>query len=194
MFSSLSIEDFEVSEPIRIHSQLLPDECTASALTAIAEDVIGKPLDDNYTFSFINDSDFGVVPSKAVESVLINGFKDFDGNIYHPFESYKGKWNLSFIGISFFDCLRKTMWEEKKSLFCGCYWQDWSNPICEWPKEPLNLFPHAFKVFGQKTINGVIYLMIQDSRGENKGDKGIWYMPEETVNKFKFAYKFNEKK
>lgn len=96
-----------------------------------------------------------------------------------------------------FDSIREAMWlalsiGERRSVFVGAYWQG------HWTHQPVGIIPvdniynkinpHAFKVYGQKTINGVLYLKAQLSNGTTIGDQGIFYFPREIVNKFMYAY------
>ncbi len=41
---------------------------------------------------------------------------------------------------------------------------------------------HAMAIVGQKTINGKMYLVFQQSWGPNAGDKGFYYFPRSIVN------------
>ena len=45
-----------------------------------------------------------------------------------------------------------------------------------------------FKIFGQKIIGSEIYLVAQLSQGEDVGDRGLFYLPREVVNKEIGAY------
>ncbi len=88
-----------------------------------------------------------------------------------------------------FDSFRATLYankSEKRSIITGVIWQNhWlgaKNGII--PKEKgSSMFGHAFKIFGQKTINKEIYLIAQLSNGESVGDKGIFYFPREVINR-----------
>ncbi len=100
-----------------------------------------------------------------------------------------------------FDNIRVALWKNKttkQAIAVGCVWYD------EWTNASAGIIPkvyssqlggHAFKVFGQKTINGEVYLKIQNSFGRMYGEQGIFYIPRDVVNK-EFAgygqYIFNE--
>lgn len=92
-----------------------------------------------------------------------------------------------------FDNIRVAMHqfrEEKRTILVGATWrQSWTDA----PKGVIprgyeqNGFGHAFKIFGQKLINGEIYLKAQLSNTIDIGDDGIFYFSRETVNK-EFTY------
>ncbi len=46
---------------------------------------------------------------------------------------------------------------------------------------------HNVVVRGKKTINGIPYLIVQNSYGEGMGDKGLYYFPRKTLNTCGFA-------
>lgn len=100
-----------------------------------------------------------------------------------------------------FDNMRMTLWkdkEDRKSILTGAGWRDsWTKAkggII--PKEPIKetLFGHAFKIFGQKKIDGEMHLIAQLSNGVDIGDEGIFYFPREVVNReFTFgAFTFSD--
>ena len=88
-----------------------------------------------------------------------------------------------------FDSFRSALWEniEKKcSILTGCIWE------LNWIDSPGGIIPeekgmqqegHAFKIFGQKNINGQLYLVAQLSNGEEIGDNGIFYFSREVANR-----------
>lgn len=88
-----------------------------------------------------------------------------------------------------FDNFRSALWlnkEKKQSIFTGVIWRS------SWTGIPTGIIPldyesngggHAFKFCGQKTIDGVLYLVAQLSDGPELGDKGFYYFPREVVNK-----------
>lgn len=99
-----------------------------------------------------------------------------------------------------FDAIRASMWQhraEKRSILVGCRWED------EWTPAEGGIIPknpgtegsgHAFKIFGQKVINGELYLVAQLSNSGSIGDKGIFYFPKEVIiRKLTFgAYMFKD--
>ena len=98
-----------------------------------------------------------------------------------------------------FDSIMATMWtnrKKKKSVFVGAFWQPWWDGIVsgvipnDSPYDKVN--PHAFKIYGRKTIDGEVYAIALNSYGENSGDRGRFYFPREIVNKFLFAYTFED--
>lgn len=96
-----------------------------------------------------------------------------------------------------FDSIRWALWQNrqfKRSIFAGIFWQpEWTNApggICEAPLNNLRTYPHAIKIFGQKTINGKIYLKVQNSWGTSVGDNGIYYLSREATKMLIFARMF----
>ena len=102
-----------------------------------------------------------------------------------------------------FDNFRGTLWQNRKesrSILTGALWRG------SWTKMPGGIikagsyehdekgFGHAFKIFGQATIDGVMYLVAQLSNGIDIGDNGLFYFDRETVNsEFKFgAFTFKD--
>lgn len=113
-----------------------------------------------------------------------------------------------------FDNIRAALWmnrNERQSILVGCIWEaEWTSaPEGVIPNEPgKELFGHAFKVFGWKTVTvyqssdnsnyeskgDVIYLIAQLSNGRDVGSEGLFYFPLEVVNrKFKHGlYMFKD--
>lgn len=87
---------------------------------------------------------------------------------------------------------------EHRSLLTGVLWRE------SWTDAPGGIIPleyesqgdgHAIKVFGQMAMpmdGAPDYFVVQNSWGEKKGDKGLYYFPHEVINKeFTFgAYTF----
>ncbi len=87
-----------------------------------------------------------------------------------------------------FDDIRTALWQHragKSTIVTGALWRS------EWLNAPNGVIPdeygddgfgHAFKIFGQKNINGKLYLMAQLSQGPYVGDGGIFYLSRKVVN------------
>jgi len=171
--------------PFRIHTQKSLDECTACAISAIAEDKLQVAIDPDYLYSNSKDSDFGIKPTTALQTAINRGLKVLNtGEIIYPFKDYRRIWGW----FNLFGQIVKAL--DDGPVFCGCYWQGEcdNSSFIKLPIEWLNLGGHAFKIYGTVEVNGILYLKIQNSRGTNIGDNGIWYAPKEVVNKFLFAY------
>ena len=88
-----------------------------------------------------------------------------------------------------FDNIRAALWQhkgEKCSIITGAMFRS------EWLNAPNGVIlktyssegsGHAFKIYGQKNINGELYLVAQLSQGKEVGDGGKFYFPREVVNK-----------
>ena len=77
--------------------------------------------------------------------------------------------------------------QERRGVTFGLYWHD------EWTEAPGGVIPiimptdtpggpHDMAVIGQKTINGVLYLVFQQTWGLTAGDNGRYYFPREIVD------------
>lgn len=104
-------------------------------------------------------------------------------------------------GYDTFDNYRAALWQnraEKRSIYTGCTWRP------GWKGAPGGIIEdegaigggvgHAFKVCGQKMINGQPYLVVQNSIGKEWGDNGLYYFPRAVINReFTFgAYMFKD--
>lgn len=88
-----------------------------------------------------------------------------------------------------FDNIRCALWKHrdtKSSIVTGAIWRN------AWTHAPKGIIPttyedtgfgHAFKIFGQKVIDGELYLVAQLSNGDKIGDGGIFYFNREVTNK-----------
>lgn len=105
--------------------------------------------------------------------------------LFHKKETYfnvDGKYDT-------FDNIRTRLWQhrdKKCSIVTGVLWRN------EWIDAPRGIIPvtygadgfgHAFKIFGQKVIDGEVYLVAQLSQGKNVGDNGLFYFNREVTNK-----------
>ena len=88
-----------------------------------------------------------------------------------------------------FDSFRSALWQfrnKRCSILTGVKWQR------EWTAAEGGIIPkemgtqtggHALKIFGQKIIDGEIYIVAQLSNGIEIGDKGIFYFPRKVINR-----------
>lgn len=90
-----------------------------------------------------------------------------------------------------FDNIRAILWQNKANhqpVEFGVMWRP------EWTYAPNGILPeanydkpagsgHALKIVGQKMINNVPYLKIQNSWGTEYGDAGYYYFPRSVINK-----------
>lgn len=89
-----------------------------------------------------------------------------------------------------FDNIRSTLWlhrTERRAVTFGVFWHN------EWTEVIGGIIPHVMPagmfggghdmaLIGQKTINGEVYLIGQQSWGATAGDKGFYYFPRAIVN------------
>lgn len=176
--------------PLRIHTQQRADQCTSCALAAIAEWVLKQPVNPDYTYYKSKDhGKFGILPRRALDSVVSDGVQLETGEIVFPFNRYRRVWGWG----NLFGAILKAL--ERGPVFCGCYWQaGWNEtPYVSLPDTWETYGAHAFAVIGVIEKNDIIYVQVQNSRGAESGDNGIWYFPSEVVNRFSFAYQLYEK-
>lgn len=92
-----------------------------------------------------------------------------------------------------FDNIRSVLYTNYKTnlrigVLFGLNWRP------EWSEDPDGILPeaiyaqsagspHCTWLRGQKVINGIPYLKLQQSGGEDMGDRGIYYLPRSVVNK-----------
>jgi len=88
-----------------------------------------------------------------------------------------------------FDNIRTALWKyryKRSSIVTGVLWR------YKWLEAKGGIissqygdggFGHAFKIFGQKTIKGKMYLVAQLSQGKTVGDDGLFYFSREIVNR-----------
>lgn len=97
-----------------------------------------------------------------------------------------------------FDSIRATMYQSlldaesaknpslRRAVSLGLYWQpEWSLAFDGIVPKIAGLakqYPHNVVVRGTKMINGEVYLLIQNSSGDMRGDKGLWYFPANIIN------------
>lgn len=90
-----------------------------------------------------------------------------------------------------FDNIRSTIYANRTSRRAVEFGLCWRS---EWTYAPAGIITdsgyitpsgdgHAISIIGQKIINGVPYLMLQNSWGVNFGDRGIYYFPRSVINK-----------
>ncbi|MEK7578266.1 MAG: C1 family peptidase [Patescibacteria group bacterium] len=89
-----------------------------------------------------------------------------------------------------FDNIRATMYkfrDKKQGVIIGVKW-GWplSQKILD--TVPLDGFGHALAVIGWRTINGILYLKIQNSGDKTAGENGYHYVSREVINNFVGKY------
>lgn len=141
------------------------------------------------------------IQNMAVDRDFVANWKNWPSEIWEEASTHRKDTYYDVDGpYDFFDNIRAALWNhrfEERTIVTGATWRkSWINaPGGIIPTEyESNGFGHAFKVFGQKNINGNLYLCAQLSNGD-VGDNGIYYFSREVVNKefSKFgAYMFKD--
>ena len=94
-------------------------------------------------------------------------------------------WITKNNGLDIFDSMRRAIQDMKRPLTAGIMWKnEWDNMSGGIIKDTgqTNLGGHAVKIAGWKQINGIPYLVIQNSWGVSMGDNGLFYFPREVAN------------
>jgi hypothetical protein len=195
---------------LEIKNQEKTDFCLGCAIASFAEKVLGEPCDEAYSYAagkkfsgqplkkwgvppkaaLMGVIKYGVLPSRYSPYSIAKNTRDFlaDWNNWKSLEKYTVKPFKSF---------KKIRWNidevlEKDSLILGVYWQqDWDNsPYIGKPNDTWNkLEPHEVLAIGMENN----YLVIQNSKGVDKGDNGLWYLPKESYNYISHAYILSDK-
>ncbi len=198
-------------QPLEIKDQLTTDLCTGCVIASIAEQYVGQICDEGYSFAAGRKASlwkdqygvkagfalwgaikYGVLPkSKSPYSIasqsrdFLEDYKNwepFKNDVIYPFGSIKK--------LNGFDEIAKAT--ETTTVFMGIYWQSgWSDPYIEEFKYEFNtMSPHEVRVIGY--IND--HLVIQNSKGPDKGDHGLWYMSRSVAKAIAHAYTLSPEK
>lgn len=215
--------NFVVAEPLKIENQGGTDFCTGYASSSVSEDQEGVDLCPLYAFAKIMQvrGDWMVWGSdlrSACKAAVRFGFIKKDDS---PFTLKEGRnflanWNnwpkemdkkaevyrkKSYFRVNdSFDAFRSALWQNRGhrcSIITGTRWRSgWTEAkggiIFDFPSRFQ--FAHALKIYGQKEIDGQLYLMAQLSNGEGIGDRGTFYFSREVINRdFTYgAYMFHD--
>ena len=211
--SEVPNETFVVAQPRVIKDQGDSDLCSAYAVTSVSEDQEDFTLLPEYQFYSTkritgNLEEWGADLRSACKSAvrygsILSATSDMGGkprafvldsanwpkNIDERAASCKKSTFFAVTGkYDLFDNIRGALWchkDSKCSIVTGATWkQAWitaENGII--PDVSGDGFGHAFKIFGQKLIDGELYLMAQLSNGTAVGDNGIFYFSRAVANK-----------
>ena len=123
-------------------------------------------------------------------AIWLRNWKNWPAVLDKTAEKHKKKSYFKIDGpYDIFDNFRSALWQnraEERSILTGCVWRpSWVNaPKGVIPNDPeQGGFGHAFKIYGQKVIDGTLYLAAQLSNGTQIGDGGKFYFSRETVNR-----------
>lgn len=196
--------------PLELKNQGKTDFCLGCVIASVAEEQIGEPCEESYSYAMgkrysgqslktrgvpakaalMGAVEWGVLPkSKSPYSTathtrdFLADWRNWVGLEQHAVKPFKSFYKTKDIAGT----LKFT------SLVIGLYWQkDWSSSpyittkhIDKWNKYS----PHEVRGIGLKDN----YLVLQNSRGEEKGDKGLWYMPPEAYNMINHIYYLSPK-
>jgi len=207
--TSLFPDNFIVRNPIKIKNQGDTDFCTAFALTAVSEIQEEIELDPLWQFAKIKQLEgnwetwgadlrmacksavkFGSLPEGLSPYHLDDKNRDFLANWanwdseldlpaqYHEKKTY---WSVD----NGFEGFRMALYLNKTAILTGVLWcNEWTyseGGIINKKGTPTE--GHSLAVIGWKTINNALYLVVQNSYGDDVGDKGLYYFHRDLVDK-----------
>ncbi len=181
--------------PLEIKTQGNTDFCFGCSIASVAEEYVGEPCDESYSFAagkryslrssntkalqprfaLMGAIKYGVLPKRFSPYSIATHERDFLANFdiwedlrkhaVYPFKSIK-KITGGFNEIA--------KVAENHSVLLGLYWQpSWNkSPYIDDLGENTKYEPHEVRVIG--VLDG--RLVIQNSKGADKGDGGLWYM------------------
>lgn len=198
-------------QPFEIKDQGSSDLCFGCAVSSAAEELLGEPCDEAYSYAAGRAASgkpissrglrpfdalwgairYGVLPKSKSPYSLASHSRDFLANIdnwescakdvAHPFGS------LRKLG-GFEDVLARA---DSESIVVGIYWQpEWRGSIMGEVSEFSTWEPHEMRVLG--SVDGMIAL--QDSKGTGSGDSGVWLMTSFAAKAMYHAYSLRAKR
>lgn len=204
--------------PLEIKDQRQSDFCTAFAVTEIREDTEKVPLSPEFQFAQSKQIEgryntFGASQYDALKAAVKGAlekklaplsidkntrdecanWKNWPQNLFEASPIHRAQSYFAVDGWSDqFDSIRGVMQTQSRPIFVGTFWQpEWTFAQGGKITESLGSdksSPHAFVIRGQKTFDGKLYLIAQNSYGTDLGDHGFYYFPRSQVNKFIFAF------
>jgi hypothetical protein len=195
--------------PLEIKRQRGTDFCAGCSIASIAEQYINEPCDESFSFAMgrkyterpigerglrqkdamMGAIEYGVLPKRFSSYSLETHDRNFlaDWRNWESVQSFAVKPFGSFKRVYIKD-IEKTL--EETSLFVGLYWQAlWDkSPYMQPNNGTFNTWePHQMRGIGIK--NGL--LVLQNSKGIERGDSGLWYLPKEAYNCIDKIYKLS---
>lgn len=203
--------DFRVSSPLEIKQQAGSDFCLGCVISSIGEEYANEPCEEAYSFAagraesgqplsangllpkaaLMGAIKHGVLPKRLSPYSIATHGRDFcaDWNNWKGLEHLALKPFQSFYRVSGYEA---TMLREQTSLIIGLFWEEaWDkNPVMTPPDDTWNHFePHEIRAIGMKDGR----MVLQNSRGADVGDKGVWYMSSEDYTAISHAYRLSHK-
>lgn len=198
--------------PLEIKTQGRTDFCLGCVISSVAEQYTNEPCEESYSFSagklesgqslvtpgippkaaLLGAIRYGVLPKKDSPYGIATQERDFLANWdnWKNLESSSLKPFKSFYRVRLKN-IDKAL--ERTTLVAGVYWQsswDESPYINTDKKDEWNkMAPHEVRIIGKKDN----YLIIQNSKGKDVGDNGLWYLPKEAYNMINHVYELSPK-
>lgn len=194
--------------PLEIKDQRKTDFCFGCVIASIAEQYVGEPCEESYSYAMgkryseqplkkrgvppkaalMGAVEWGVLPKSKSPYSTATHERDFlaDWRNWEDLQQYAVKPFKSFYKAKNIESTLK-----QTSLVIGLYWQgQWDKNSTMYPVESPHTFePHEVRGIGFKDE----LLIIQNSRGEDIGDKGLFYLPKESYNVISHIYYLSPK-
>lgn len=161
--------------------------CTGCVIASIAEPYVGQPCDEAYSFAMgrkVSGKDlYGLDPKSALRGAIRYGVlpkskSPFTGKEPREFLQDWRNWEpyMRFAAkpfASFRRTFTPTFDQRNVTYMAGIFWQaEWDNsPYIESMGEYNKFTPHEVRILGEKDD----YYVLQNSRGTDVGDGGLWY-------------------
>jgi hypothetical protein len=194
--------------PLEIKQQLSSDFCVSCVIASIAEEYLGETCEESFTQAFANKYsgqkpvEWGLNAKQAIMSAIEYGVLPKSKSPYslrtHSqefLEDWRNWKDVMDFAVKPFRSFRKVRNIEKAlergSVQVGLYWQgQWDDNAIIPIEEDFHKFePHEVRIIG---IKDNMYI-IQNSRGEKIGDKGLFYIPKEMKKVIRYAYQLSDK-
>lgn len=197
---------------LTIKNQLQSDFCLACAISSAAEQYVKEECEESYLFAagkkvsgesldvsgvsprnlITAAIEYGVLPKKYAPYSIATHDRDFLANWdnWIPMRHLAVKPFKSSYRIRGFDKVVNILRERNTTIICGLFWQaHWDDsPFITSLGEFNKLTPHEVLLIGEK--DG--YIVIQNSVGVEKGDKGLCYINKEAFKAVHHTYGLSE--
>jgi hypothetical protein len=189
--------------PLEIKSQSNSDFCVGCVISSIAEQFLGETCDESYSFAMgkrysreplskrglnpkyalMGAIEYGVLPKSKSPYSIATHSRDFlaDWKNWQELEKFAIKPFGSFKKVKDLDEVLKYT-----TVLTGLFWQgDWNNGIIITEIPNAHKFePHEVRIIGKADDKYVV----QNSRGTEVGDNGLWYMDKTALQYIHHSY------
>lgn len=200
-------------EPLEIKVQDPTDFCMGCVISSIAEEYVHEPCDESYSFAagkFASGEDLlirGINPRAGIQGAIDYGVLPKSKSPYSIASHERGfladfkNWQelrkfaifpfKSSRRIRGFDRIIEVLERERTSVMIGIYWQaGWNKtPYLDSIENFNRLEPHEVRAIGVQDGR----IIIQNSRGVDKGNAGLWHLGRGAAKAIGHAYVLSSK-